>query len=301
MSDIISQFLSIFTYIAAEFAKNIDVHIFGGIAVERLKIKIRMFSDRVRETYRYYSDKRFTTVAGTLVYFFLMSLAPFLFWLSLFFGGVDLSRFESIPVFSAALPFLQELQSSAGSAAGGAGIVLIVTTLYSSTNFFYHLRRSGEIIYDSKFKKGGIKLRFASLGLILSSVVLVAVALGAVVAGERFLRSFINVYVSQFIVYSAALVIVVVVAALLNMFICPYKTGFSDVLPGSLLTVLLWLLCGIGFAVYVAYANPARLYGRIASVFVFLLWCYLMMNSFVIGVIYNGRHCVGLRHSLNRS
>ena len=251
--------------------------------------------------FRYYSDKRFTTIAGTLVYFFLMSLAPFLFWLSLFFGGVDLSRMQTIPLFSAVLPFLQELQSSAGSAVGGAGIVLIITTLYSSTNFFYHLRRSGEIIYDSKFKKGGIKLRLSSLGLILASAVLVAVALGAVVAGERFLNSFINVYMSQFVVYGAAVVIVAVVATLLNIFICPYKTGFKDILPGSLFTVLLWLLCGVGFAVYITYANPARLYGRIASVFVFLLWCYLMMNSFVIGVIYNGRHCVGLRHSLNPS
>ena len=46
------------------------------------------------------------------------------------------------------------------------------------------------------------------------------------------------------------------------------------------------------------FANPERLYGRIASVIVFLLWCYLMMNSFVIGVIYNGRHNVRLTHAL---
>ena len=269
--------------------------------MESLKLKISVIFDHLSESYSYYSDKRFTTVSGTLVYFFLMSLAPFLFWLSLFFGGVDLSRLQTIPLFSAVLPFLQELQSSAGSAVGGAGIVFIVTTLYSSTNFFYHLRRSGEIIYDCKFKKGGLKLRLSSLGLILSAVVLVAAALGAVVAGERFLRSFINVYLAQTIVYSAALIIVIVIATLLNIFICPYKTGFKDVLPGSLLTVLLWLLCGVGFAIYVTFANPARLYGRIASVFVFLLWCYLMMNSFVIGVIYNGRHCVGLRHALNPS
>lgn len=266
--------------------------------MESLKSRVSTISERFKEVYRYYSDRRFTTVAGTLVYFFLMSLAPFLFWLSLFFGGVDLSRLQAVPLFSAVLPFLQELQSSAGSAAGGAGVVLIVTTLYSSTNFFYHLRRSGEIIYDSKFKKGGFRLRLSSLGLILSAVVLVATALGAVVAGERFLRSFINEHLAQFIVYFAALAMVVAVATLLNIFICPYKTGFKDVLPGSLLTVLLWLLCGVGFAVYAAFANPARLYGKIASVFVFLLWCYLMMNSFVIGVIYNGRHCVGLRHAL---
>lgn len=256
------------------------------------------FFGRAVKIYRYYSDKRFTTVAGTLVYFFLMSLAPFLFWLSMFFGDVDLEKLASFAVFNAILPFLQELQSSAGGATSGAGIILMLTTLYSSTNFFYHLRRSGEIIYDSKFKKGGIKLRLSSLGLIILTAVLIAGAVGAVVVGERILRRFLSVLFAEFIIYSAALIMVIAVACLLNIFICPYKIGFKEVISGSLFTVLLWLICAGGFAVYMYFANPVKLYGKIASVIVFLLWCYLMMNSFVIGVIYNGRHNVHLKHTL---
>ena len=265
---------------------------------ENIKAKFKNLGGRIIEVYRYYSDKRFTTVAGTLVYFFLMSLAPFLFWLTLFFGEVDLSRLAEIPMFDAVLPFLRELQSQAGDAAGGAGIILMLTTLYSSTNFFYHLRRGGEIIYDSKFKKGGIKLRLASLGLIAMVAALIAGAALAVIAGERLLSRFLNPYIAEFIIYFLALAMATLVAALLNVFICPYKIGFKEVLPGSLFTVLLWLLCGAGFVVYMRFANPERLYGRIASVIVFLLWCYLMMNSFVIGVIYNGRHNVRLTHAL---
>lgn len=264
-------------------------------------VKIKSIFGRAVEIYRYYSDKRFTTVAGTLVYFFLMSLAPFLFWLSMFFGDVDLEKLSSFAVLNAVLPFLKELQSSAGGAASGAGIVLMLTTLYSSTNFFYHLRRSGEIIYDSKFKKGGFKLRLASLGLIAAAAILIAGAVGALVAGERILRKFLSDFVSELIIYLSATAMVTAVAVILNIFICPYKTGFKDVISGSLFTVLLWLACAVGFAVYIHFANPVRLYGKIASVIVFLLWCYLMMNSFVIGVIYNGRHNVKLKHALIRS
>ena len=101
---------------------------------------------------------------------------------------------------------------------------------------------------------------------------------------------------AEFIIYAAALTMIVFVAALLNLFICPYKITLKEVITGSLLTVLLWLVCGGGFVVYLRFADPVRLYGRIASIIVFLLWCYLMMNSFVIGVIYNGRHSVHLRH-----
>ena len=256
---------------------------------------------RAVATYRYYSDRRFTTVAGTLVYFFLMSLAPFLFWLSMFIGDVDLEKLSSFAVFEAIMPFLRELQNSAGGATSGAGIVLMLTTLYSSTNFFYHLRRSGEIIYNSNFKKGGIKLRLSSLGLIAATAILIAFALGAVVAGERLLGAVFNTWLTQFIIYGIALAVAVLAAAMLNIFICPYKTSLSEVLSGSLLTVLLWLLCAGGFAVYMRFANPVKLYGAIASVIVFLLWCYLMMNSFVIGVIYNGRYNVKLKHALNPS
>ncbi len=267
--------------------------------------KVRSFfiavTERVANIYRYYSDRRFTTVAGTLVYFFLMSLAPFLFWLSMFLGSVDLSKLYSVRIFEAVLPVLEELGSSAGSAAGGAGIVLIVTTLYSSTNFFYHLRRSGEIIYDAKFKKEGLKLRLASLVLIVATVVLTALAFGVIAVGERLLAGLVNRYLAELIIFTVAAAIAVLVAVMLNIFICPFKTGFGDVLGGSLLTVLLWLVCGIGFYVYLRFANPVRLYGKIASVIVFLLWCYLMMNSFVIGVIYNGRHSVTMRHRLTPS
>lgn len=253
---------------------------------------------RIAETYKYYSDRRFTTLAGTLVYFFLMSLAPFLFWLTMFFGNVDLGRIGQIPLFAAVLPLLEELKSAAGGAAEGAGIVFIVTTLYSSTNFFYHLRRSGEIIYGGRYKKGGIKLRIHSLVLIVSAAVSLAVAFGVLALGERLLGMVLNRAVSVFIVCMAAAGAATLGACVLNAFVCPYGVKLGDVLTGSLLTVVLWLVCGAGFAVYLRYADPVRLYGRIASVIVFLLWCYLMMNCFVIGVIYNGRHCVTPKHSL---
>ena len=103
---------------------------------------------KIISTFRYYSDKRFSTIAGTLVYFLLMSITPFLFWLTLVFGDVHIEELLNHNFFESVAPFLRYLKDSAESAASGAGIVLLVTSLYSSTNFFYHLRRSGEIIYD---------------------------------------------------------------------------------------------------------------------------------------------------------
>ena len=240
------------------------------------------------ELYKYFSDKRFSTIAGTLVYFLLMSIAPFIFWLTLVLGTANTERILSYRVFDSISPFLSYLKSSAEGATRGAGIVLLVTTLYSSTNFFYHLRRSGEIIYNSKRKKGGIRLRLASLFLIFSIYFLTAVVAVIGFSGSFFLERFIPSFVADMITCTFATAAAFCVALVLNLFTCPYKLKAGEAVPGSLLTTALWIVFLIGFSVYMTFANPERLYGKIASIIIFLLWCYDMMNSLVIGVIYNG-------------
>lgn len=245
---------------------------------------------RFTEFYRYFTDKRFSTIAGTLVYFLLMSVAPFLFWLALLIGSVDISALSSNELFAAITPVIGYLSSSAAGATGGAGIVFLATSLWSSTNFFYHLRRSGEIIYDDRIYKGGLRLRLTSLLLVFATLILIAV--GAAVP-------FLSYGVLDFIMPKALadaisilfLSIFAVFAAFsLNLFACPYKLNFDSAMPGSLLTAALWLIGAAGFTVYLKFANPQRLYGAIAAVIVFLLWCYVMINALVIGMIYNSRY-----------
>lgn len=240
------------------------------------------------KTVKYFSDKRFSTIAGTLVYFLLMSIAPFILWLTLVLGNIDVEKFMSHELFKSVSPFLHSLKDSAESAAGGAGIVLLITSLWSSTNFFYHLRRSGEVIYGSKRISGGIKLRISSLIFILMSVVLVAVFTSLTVAGSRFLDDFVPTFISEIIFCIFLTFAAFSVALVLNKFACPYKISAPDILPGTLLTTALWLVFLIGFNVYMQFATPEKLYGKLASLIIFLLWSYVMMNCFVIGMILNG-------------
>ena len=243
---------------------------------------------KVLQLFRYFSDKRFSTIAGTLVYFLLMSIAPFILWLTLVCGNVDIERFISHELFDSVSLFLRYLKSSAESAAGGAGIIFLLTTLYSSTNFFYHLRRSGELIYNSSRVKGGLKLRLASVVLIFAAIFLFAVLGGVLVVGSRILDRLLPFYLSDLVLCTFLTASAFAVILVLNLFACPYKLKLFDAVPGSLLTTALWLVFLIGFSVYTQFANPEKLYGRIASLIIFLVWCYAMMSCFVIGIIYNG-------------
>lgn len=248
---------------------------------------------KVVEEIKYFSDKRFSTLAGTLVYFLLMSVTPFLFWLALIVGEIDLSVFTDNEIFSAVTPVLEYLQTSARGATGGAGIILLLTSLWSSTNFFYHLRRSGEIIYDSRIKKSGLSLRFSSLLAVFATIILIAFAAAVPFLGLGVLTSIMPEWIAQSISIIFLTMSAFFIALLLNIFACPYRLGFENTVAGVFLTVALWLVFAVGFTVYLRFADPQRLYGAIAAVIVFLLWCYLMVNSLVIGIIYNRRHCTG--------
>lgn len=243
----------------------------------------------ILEQIKYFSDKRFSTLAGTLVYFLLMSVTPFLFWLALLVGDVDFGNIISHEFFAGVAPVLEYLQTSAAGAAGSAGVILVLTSLWSSTNFFYHLRRSGEIIYESRINRGGFSLRFSSLLAVFLTIILVAIAAAVPFLSYNVLQIIMPDFVAQCISLVFVTMLAFFVAYFLNVFACPYKLGFENTMPGVMLTVILWLLCAVGFSVYLVFANPQKLYGAIAAVIVFLFWCYLMVNSLVIGIIYNGK------------
>jgi YihY family inner membrane protein len=252
----------------------------GGRIVKNISMR------RIVAFCKYFFDKRFSTISGTLVYFLLMGVAPFLLWLTLIVGEIDLQQLFSDQVFSAVQPFVGYLKDSAESAASGAGVVLLVTSLYSSTNFFYHLRRSGEIIYGKK-ASGGLKIRLASLVIILFAIL----AIGVLAVVPIFTKQVLYIFMPQTVADSLSAMILILfawlVALLLNIFACPYKLDFEGAISGSLLTTILWIILAIGFTVYLRYANPTKLYGKIASLIIFLLWCYVMTNCLVIGLIQN--------------
>ena len=240
------------------------------------------------DNFRYYSDKRFSTIAGTLVYFLLMSIAPFILWVTLLLGSINLDRLLSFELFQGISPLLSYLKINAESAANSAGIILLVTSLYSSANFFYHLRRSGEIIYGSRKVKGGIKLRLISIVYIILTIVLIALLAGVWFAASYLLKYILPEILTLIIAVIYGTGLAFLIALILNLLACPYRLKASEAVTGSLLTTALWMACVLGFAVYLNFASPEKLYGALAFIVLFLLWCYLMMCCFVVGMINNG-------------
>ena len=123
------------------------------------------------EKYELLTAKKYTTVAGTLVFFLIMSLVPMTFWVMLLFGKLpfDTDKILNLPIFASVKDVLAYVRDEAINATSGASVFLLVTSLYSATSLFYQMRRSGEIVYGYRKKRHGLKLRVGAVALLFSA------------------------------------------------------------------------------------------------------------------------------------
>lgn len=251
--------------------------------------KLRALYRYLRKKYDLLSVKKYTTLAGTLVFFLIMSIVPLSFWISLFIGRLPIKSEQilSLPVFESVKDVLFFVQTEAASATAGASVILLFTTLYSSTNLFYQMRKSGELIYDFHPKRQGLKLRLGALVLLIVVMATVVAFLLIFALGSFVFSRLLSKAWERIADYALLLAVAFLLVLLLNVYICPYKAKMRAFLPGTALTVLAWTVAVAGFSIYLKIGNISRLYGALSTIIVFLLWLYVLMICFIVGVILN--------------
>ncbi len=256
----------------------------------------------IKDKYHLLSLRKYSTIAGTLVFFLIMSIVPFSFWLSLILGRLPVNTEEilSLPVFDSVKNILLYIQREAENATTSASVILVFTTLYSSTNLFYQMRKSGEIIYDYRRETQGLKLRLGALVLLIIVMASVIVFLLLFAFGSFVFSRLLTKTWKLIADYALLAVIAFFLVLLLNVYICPHKTSMKCFLPGTFLTVGLWVFAVIGFSVYLKIGNMGRLYGALSAIIVFLLWLYVLMTCFIVGVIFNSEGVLRARQTPNK-
>ena len=251
--------------------------------------KLRGLFRYLREKYNLLSLKKYTTIAGTLVFFLIMSIVPLSFWLTLLIGRLPIQadKVLSLPVFDSVKDMLFYVQREAQNATTGASVVLIFTTLYSSTNLFYQMRKSGELIYDYHPESQGLKLRLGALVLLIIVMATVIVFLLTFALGSFLFSRLLSKTWERIADYTLLTAVAFLLVLLLNMYICPFKAKLRSFLLGTSVTVVAWAVAILGFSVYLKISNVSRLYGALSTLIVFLLWLYILMIGFIVGVILN--------------
>lgn len=247
--------------------------------------------------YRLLVAKKYTTMAGTLVFFLLLSIVPMAFWAVLLFRRLPFEADELFrsSVFSVVQPILSGIREEAETAASGASIFLVATSLYSATSLFYQMRKSGEIIYGISHTRQGVKMRLGAIAVLFCVMAVVVVSLLVVTMAAMLVSLFLAGWVGKFIQSLLWLVVAFLIVLLLNAYICPYRVPLYRFIGGALFTLVFWAVAVFAFALYRKIGNLNRLYGAFTVLIAFLLWLYVMMIGFVAGIIFNGERIQNLR------
>ena len=249
------------------------------------------------EKYRLVVLKKYTTMAGTLVFFLIMSIVPLTFWFTLLIGKlpVNVSDVFDLSVFQSVKEVFLYVQKEAKNATTSISVLLLLTTLYSSTNLFYQMRHSGELIYNYQHQKQGLRMRIGALALMFIVIAMVIVFFGLFAIGRYFFSRYFTGILKKIADYVLLFALAFALVILLNAYICPYKTKLKHFLVGTIFTIGAWSIAVVGFTIYLKISNMDKLYGALSVMIIFLLWLYVMTVCFIIGVILNSEPIIEKR------
>ena len=247
------------------------------------------------------NDKKSTTLAGALVYFALLEMVPLAYLttltLSAFGSKIDNSFISE--VFKDLKQVIEYVYITAQKLGTSGNIIVALISAYSATNFFYHLRRTGEIVYNY-LTTNSVIVRVASIGIMTLFLFGFALFQGVYFFVSKYSIDFFGATLGRIINYSVLILSFLVFLIALNLYACPYKIKIKDVLIGSIYTCIFSITMTVGFFLYVNYfATFTEIYGAISVIVIFLMWLYIIMKGLISGMNLNV-HYLGKRKKVRR-
>jgi membrane protein len=226
----------------------------------------------------------------------LMAFFPFILFLMSLLGFLELDNTELFNRLYGVLPpdiynlinrFINEVFKTQNT---GLLSTSLFFTVFNTANGFLSVMTSLNKAYDLKdnrhiLKKVGVSLLLMltfSLSLVLMLILLIfsnsihSLLDPHLTPNTQMLYRLINGLVS--------LVVLTLAVMIMYKLACVKCQKLMDVVPGAIVTVLLWVLCSKAFSFFITnYANYSVLYGSIAGVFISILWLNLISLVLLIG------------------
>ncbi|MBU4611320.1 YihY/virulence factor BrkB family protein [Achromobacter sp. GG226] len=253
-------------------------------------------------------DKRASSKGAALALYMVFSLAPMLLLVIAiggWFYGEDAIRTELLAQIGlyageqsvqAIRTVLESAQWSEGSLI--AALISIVLLVFSSTTAFAELKASLDDMWDvDLLAQAGLRAtamsRVLSFGIVvtLSLFLLISVVIDAVIAALQtrwaalFNEQFFTI-LARVISNAFSFAVFVMLFAIVLKTLPSVKMRFRDVLPGALLTAVLFVLGKVGIAYYLSQGTLVSSYGAAGSVIALILWIYFSSLLFFYGAAF---------------
>lgn len=190
---------------------------------------------------------------------------------------------------------IESVTSSSGTA-GIMAIVGVVSALWSASGYVGAFTEASNSIYEVEEGRPFWKLKPLQLFVTFVCISLVAItALALVISGplatavgEALGLGDVAVTAWQWGKWPVMLALVLVILHVLYFASPNAQVRKKWVSPGALLTLVVWILASVAFALYVAnFGSYNKTYGSLGGVVVFLLWLWITNIAVLLGVEYN--------------
>jgi membrane protein len=256
-----------------------------------------------KDAFKGWSEDKASVWAASLAYFTVFSLSPLLLLLTSIAGlvlgeeAVKGQLFGQIQglVGPDAAALIQQGVSKTTSPSGNiiATIVGVITLILGATGIFGQLQQAFNSIWNVKTKpKAGIKAMVIDRLLTMSMLLVIAFLL-AISVGLSFITSIATNYLNSFaaipipVMEAINLTISFIVLSFLfgAMFkILPdIKIPFKAVIPGAVLTALLFTLGKFAIGWYIGRSAYTSTYGAAGSLMIILVWVYYSVQLLLLG------------------
>lgn len=266
------------------------------------KFNLRVLIKILKDTFKGFSDDNVTRLSASLAYATLFSIIPFLSLLITIgtFFHTDLANqlyVQLVPVLGAeVVNQLKAVIDNANEADAStlAALLSLGVSIFGATAIFAEMQGSLNSIWGIKAipKRGWLKyikdrLLSFSIILIFAFILLITFTITSVISNlsDRFMSNYPQFAASliKIIGMLINLCVTAFIFMLLFKILPDAKIKYKDVIVGSLVTTLLFLVGQWGISLYLGIANVGSVYGAAAFMAILITWIYYSAMIIYIG------------------
>ncbi|WP_163527797.1 YihY/virulence factor BrkB family protein [Halobacillus ihumii] len=238
-------------------------------------------------------------------YYYLLAIVPMLILLLSILPYLNIDPETAIDFLQNVAPggtvetYRENIVNLVAQPKGGLLTIGIIGTLWSASSGVNAFIQSSNMAYNVEETRSFIKIRLLSILLTLGMIVAIVVTLTLPIFGDvliNFLQAFLGLPETTVILFQVlrwVISIVVMSVVLMALYhIAPNKTlPFKEILPGAIITAVLWQLISLAFSFYVSnFGNYSATYGSLGGIIILMLWFFITGIILMIGAEINVVH-----------
>ncbi|MFC7063706.1 YihY/virulence factor BrkB family protein [Halobacillus seohaensis] len=255
-----------------------------------------------KEIFSEFKKDNVPLLGAAQAYYYLLAIFPLVILLLSILPYLNITAEEAMSFMQNVLPggtaevFQNNIIDLVERPKGGLLTIGIIGTLWSASNGVNAFIQASNIAYNVEETRSFIKVRIMSILLTIGMIIAIGIALVLPIFGDAIITMVSDAFnlPSQTVVLFQVLrwVISIVVMSTILMALYHFapnkKFPFKEILPGAIITAILWQLISLAFSFYVSnFANYSATYGSLGGIIILMLWFFITGIILMVGAEVN--------------